>query len=1388
MRRFLLWMLWCVSALGGAGQSNTPLKNMPFLDGDVYTMATDGTNVYLGGTFTMVGESVRNVRPYAAKFNLSGMTLSNVTMPVINSGVNAVAPDGNGGWYIAGNFTSVNGVTRNRAARINSDGSLHAWNPNVSTASSYVYAIAVSGGKVFLGGSFNTVGSQTRNQLAAVDAETGAIDMSWNPGANGTVNSLLVSGGKLYVGGGFSTISSVTRNGLAAVDAASGTLDAAWNPNPSVNTTIKTMFISGSKLYIGGTFVTMGGTTRRRAAAVDASTGALDAWDPNIEAAQTSVSTAFQVYAMALYNGKVYIGGTFTKVGAAGTSKNRLAAVDATSGALDNTWDPNPSNYVNTMQVIGTKLYVGGDFDAISTTNLRSKFAGFDLTNGSLLSGTPDFGASSSASVYALAATETELFVGGTFSGAGGTIRKYAAAVKASDGSLQSWNPMPNNFVNKLYINGTSLYAGGAFNLMNGVSGYNRLAKWDLTTGNLVTTWKPNVTSNVNSMVSYGGKLYVGGTFTAIGMTTRNRLAAFDEVSGALDSWDPNANGEVKTIIENNGILYVGGSFTAMGATPVTYNRLAAFNASTGAIIPDWNPNVEGTGSFVKTLLPLGTDILVGGFFTTIGGVSRTHLGAVSATGTGALNSSWNPAVGSQVEALVYTDSKVYVGGNFSSIMSASRTKLAAIDQTLSTVYSWAPKPDYMVYTILPVNGNIWTAGQFTKVNGFDHGKIAVYTPSLSWNGSVNADWGTAANWTPAAVPLSVSDLTVPAGLTNYPALTANTTLGNLTIESGASFDVSDKTLTITSNLSNAGTFSANAGKLVMGGAMAQTITGNVTVKDLEINNPSTGSPSGVTITAGIAYKLNVTGTLQMTAGTLITSSNLVLKSSASGSARIAAHTTASTISGNAAVERFIDVQGKDKQWRTLGFPHSADITISSITGFAQDFNTGSRSLMYYNEGSDNGAYSGSGGTQRNGGYVSFTSTTGAGGTIPVGKGIMAWLYGNSGGIAGTGKMTGSLTIKSTGALNETGADVSLPVSYTAANTYKGWNLVANPFASAIDWNSADIVKTHIDNTIYRWNPASASWTTYNGSIGNPASVDGVIEAGSAFFVKANDVSPVLTVKQNAKTASSTGFSHFSKAPFRLSGISSERAPSTAAKLAGVRISVKGQGNPLPDEAYLDISRTDATSNFDPKYDAESMGRSSGAGIGIRGKEELHHALLFDAPLKENGTETRYYPLKVTSPAKGATTLELWTEGTWNAQNSVALIDQQEGKTILLKDGRLSYPFNMDALKSEGRFVLAINHVKADAAGLPAGFDVKLLGNPVISDRLDLMVIYPSARPKHWSVVTINGQQIGAGNFSADEGSVQHRLTVPAMRSTSHYILRVEMDNGEEKVVKFIRQ
>lgn len=592
--------------------------------------------------------------------------------------------------------------------------------------------------------------------------------------------------------------------------------------------------------------------------------------------------------------------------------------------------------------------------------------------------------------------------------------------------------------------------------------------------------------------------------------------------------------------------------------------------------------------------------------------------------------------------------------------------------------------------------------------------------------------------------------------------------------------------LTTSGDLDNSGLID----RITLGGSAAQSITGTGNITHLKLDK----SASTATITGGMQ---RVTGTLTLAAGSLAVggttspyaAGRLTLASTATGTARIPAHTNGGSgtgsVTGHVIVERYFSVDGRSKQWRGLGFPFAADMEVSAVGGIAIDYTAGTRSMMYYNEQSDNGSYGNTG--ARNTGYQSFTASTES---LTAGKGAMAWIYGNASTIGpanGTGTMSGSVTVTSFGVLNEDGTAVNMPVTYNPtplAPTSRGWNLMSNPFASSIDWSSGDITKTNINNAIYRWDPAAANWTSWSEGVGNPdASITPIIESGNSFFVKAYASSPVLTIPQTAKTETAPGFVHFGRAP-RLN-LPGERAP-RAYTFAGIRLLVKGQGNPLPDGAYVDVSRPEATGNFDGTLDAESMGRSSGAGIAVKDESGTAYAIQFDRPIRDAGKEARYYPLRLTTPTQGATTITLKTEGDWNQANSVALIDQQERKTYLMKGGQLEHSFTLDELKSEGRFTLAINHVKLSADGLLPAFEVKALGNPVTTSSIDLLISHPTAAAKQWRVVDATGREVGNGQLLMDAG-LQHRLTVPGMRSPGAYIVQVEMDNGETQQVRILK-
>ena len=66
---------------------------------------------------------------------------------------------------------------------------------------------------------FTSIGGQTRNFIAAMDAGTGLFT-PWDPNANNNVNALALSGSTVYAGGDFTIIGGQSRNEVAALDAA----------------------------------------------------------------------------------------------------------------------------------------------------------------------------------------------------------------------------------------------------------------------------------------------------------------------------------------------------------------------------------------------------------------------------------------------------------------------------------------------------------------------------------------------------------------------------------------------------------------------------------------------------------------------------------------------------------------------------------------------------------------------------------------------------------------------------------------------------------------------------------------------------------------------------------------------------------------------------------------------------------------------------------------------------------------------------------------------------------------------------------------------------------------------------------------------------------------
>jgi hypothetical protein len=177
------------------------------------------------------------------------------------------------------------------------------------------------------------------------------------------VNSIAVSGTTVYAGGHFFSIGGQSRNYIAALDATSGNV-LAWNPNVNIDDKclVECLAVSGTTIYAGGTFDNIGGQGRTNIAALDATTGNATAWDPRAFRRYLGGPTWMSygdVKSIAVSGTTIYAGGTFDSIG--GQGRHSVAALDATTGnAL--AWNPNQGGNVSSIAVSGSTVYVGGSF------------------------------------------------------------------------------------------------------------------------------------------------------------------------------------------------------------------------------------------------------------------------------------------------------------------------------------------------------------------------------------------------------------------------------------------------------------------------------------------------------------------------------------------------------------------------------------------------------------------------------------------------------------------------------------------------------------------------------------------------------------------------------------------------------------------------------------------------------------------------------------------------------------------------------------------------------------------------------------------------------------------------------------------------------------------
>ncbi len=336
---------------------------------------------------------------------------------------------------------------------------------------------------------------------------------------NGRVSAIVTIGRTTYLGGNFTAVrradgtGEVARNHLAAVDAVTGELVPTWDPGSDKEVYALAASPDAATVYVGGLFGSLAGGVRKRLGAVDATTGALLPLTANTD------QKVFSLYATAT---TLYVGGTFTTIG--GQPRMAAAALDTATGAVSPAWMPAADAAVRAIVPTpdGSALYLGGEFGSINGLTAQRNLVKVTPDTAALL----PFRRHPGYPVWSVVATATDVYVGGN--GSGGHAGRYTAAgepgwVTQTDGGVQSVALVDG----VLYIGGhfdnvcvgDTAGATTGFHCPTTSAIRHKLVAVDAATG-ATDAWDPGANSPLGVFAltsSASGAVQVGGDFTAIG-------------------------------------------------------------------------------------------------------------------------------------------------------------------------------------------------------------------------------------------------------------------------------------------------------------------------------------------------------------------------------------------------------------------------------------------------------------------------------------------------------------------------------------------------------------------------------------------------------------------------------------------------------------------------------------------------------------------------------------------------------------------------------------------------------------------------------------------------------------------------------------------------------
>ncbi|MDY6050940.1 MAG: fibrinogen-like YCDxxxxGGGW domain-containing protein, partial [Rothia sp. (in: high G+C Gram-positive bacteria)] len=324
----------------------------------------------------------------------------------------------------------------------------------------------------------------------------------------------------------------------------------------------------------------------------------------------------------------VYTGGDFAFVENAVTGEKVqqkfIAGYNVNTGELVRTFTPQLNGQVKAIEPLPNgKLAVGGEFTQVNgqpakgfvildpVTGATDTSLGWDVVNRN---------ASGVSFVKSITVHGNYVYIGGNFTHVkGSTSDVYAyskniARFRLNDNSVDwSWRPTTNGTVNGVSASDEGIAVAGYFSTVNNQRSW-KLAYLNTTDGALAQQWEWTLSHRAKNPYPRDGFQFdiqdAGSTIWTAG--TEHLLAQYDKANLANrpTTYITKSGGDFQDLSMNNGVLYASchcGDWIYSGATthdnpwdaPTykgvnTIRLIAAFDAQTGDILPQFNPNIQG--------------------------------------------------------------------------------------------------------------------------------------------------------------------------------------------------------------------------------------------------------------------------------------------------------------------------------------------------------------------------------------------------------------------------------------------------------------------------------------------------------------------------------------------------------------------------------------------------------------------------------------------------------------------------------------------------------------------------------------------------------------------------------------------------------------------------